>query len=399
MQPNINTDKTFKRLAKHLDDLPGGFPPTESGVELRILRRLFTPEEAALAVRLTLIPEFPEVTARRAKKGVEATATMLEDMASKGLIMRVGAKPPYRYMAAQFIVGIWEYQVNRLTEELVRDFNEYAPILTTKSGWEKMPQVRVVPVEKSITPDHQTMAYEEAVAIIKARRKILVAPCICRREHTMVGEGCGKLEEACLIFDWSAVYYEKNNVGRIIDSEEALAILAEGDKQGLVLQPSNGKKPAAICMCCGCCCQVFLAYKRHPDPAKFAASPFTIKLDDDKCIGCAKCVKRCQMDAFTMVEGEAGARDSKASDGADGKKRKKKAVVEKRLCIGCGLCVTTCPSEALELVRKEDAPEVPASFPEALMNLGRARGKLSPTKMALMALKSKLDRTLASRGK
>ena len=38
----------YQRLAQHLDNLPGGFPPTESGVELRILRRLFTPEEAEL---------------------------------------------------------------------------------------------------------------------------------------------------------------------------------------------------------------------------------------------------------------------------------------------------------------------------------------------------------------
>ncbi|MBW1770343.1 MAG: 4Fe-4S ferredoxin, partial [Deltaproteobacteria bacterium] len=39
----------FKKLAEHLDKLPGGFPSTETGVELRILRRLFTPEEAEFA--------------------------------------------------------------------------------------------------------------------------------------------------------------------------------------------------------------------------------------------------------------------------------------------------------------------------------------------------------------
>ena len=33
----------YKRLAEHLDDLPAGFPATDSGVELRILKRLFTP--------------------------------------------------------------------------------------------------------------------------------------------------------------------------------------------------------------------------------------------------------------------------------------------------------------------------------------------------------------------
>lgn len=51
------TEKIYEKLAKHLDNLPGGFPPTKSGVELRILRRLFTPEEAKLALRLIPLPE------------------------------------------------------------------------------------------------------------------------------------------------------------------------------------------------------------------------------------------------------------------------------------------------------------------------------------------------------
>ena len=55
----------YKKLAKHLDRLPGGYPATKSGVELRILRRLFDPEEAALAMKLSLIPEEVDIIARR----------------------------------------------------------------------------------------------------------------------------------------------------------------------------------------------------------------------------------------------------------------------------------------------------------------------------------------------
>ena len=46
----------YKRLAKHLDNLPASFPATDSGVELRILKHLFTPEEAdaATAVSVTM---------------------------------------------------------------------------------------------------------------------------------------------------------------------------------------------------------------------------------------------------------------------------------------------------------------------------------------------------------
>ena len=36
----------YQDLARHLDNLPAGFPRTETGVEIRILKRLFTPREA-----------------------------------------------------------------------------------------------------------------------------------------------------------------------------------------------------------------------------------------------------------------------------------------------------------------------------------------------------------------
>jgi electron transport complex protein RnfB len=38
----------YQKLARHLDNLPGGFPATQNGIELRILRRLFSPEEAEI---------------------------------------------------------------------------------------------------------------------------------------------------------------------------------------------------------------------------------------------------------------------------------------------------------------------------------------------------------------
>ena len=76
----------YQQLAHHLDNLPGGYPPTESGVELRILRRLFSPEEAELAMCLTVLPEEAKVVARRAHWPVPETAQMLQEMEAKGLI-------------------------------------------------------------------------------------------------------------------------------------------------------------------------------------------------------------------------------------------------------------------------------------------------------------------------
>ena len=91
MAPDI-----YERLAEHLDNLPAGFPRTESGVEMRILHRLFTPGDAELAVHLTLNPEEPRVIARRAKIRVAEAARRLEEMRKKSLIFSIPQdnKPP-----------------------------------------------------------------------------------------------------------------------------------------------------------------------------------------------------------------------------------------------------------------------------------------------------------------
>jgi len=195
----------YKKLAKHLDDLPGGYPSTKSGVELRILKRLFTPEEAALAVKVTLMPEEPETIAGRAKLPVQETAEQLEEMAGKGLLYRFERKGrPHRYMAAQFVIGIWEYHVNSLDKGLIQDFNEYAPYLILPEDWKKRPQLRTVPVERSLDTNLQAFPYENARKLVESHTKFLEAPCICRKEHKMMDKGCDKPEGNCLIMGGAA---------------------------------------------------------------------------------------------------------------------------------------------------------------------------------------------------
>ncbi len=53
----ITDTSAYEKLASHLQTLPGGFARTASGAELRILRRLFAPDEAWVASNITLLPE------------------------------------------------------------------------------------------------------------------------------------------------------------------------------------------------------------------------------------------------------------------------------------------------------------------------------------------------------
>lgn len=358
----------YKTLREHLDRLPGGFPATDSGVEIRILKRLFTPEEAQLAPHLRLKLEPSAAIAERAGMSEERTAAMLRGMARKGLIFSIETpdRPP-SYMAAQFAVGIWEYHVNDLDEEFVMDLEEYMPTVA-REAFDYVPQLRTIPVGRSVEARLEVLPYERAEELVRKQKKFLVAPCICRREHQIKGNSCDKLMDACLLFGWGADYYERNGLGRMITLEETLEILRKAEEDGLVLQPSNAKKIVNICCCCGDCCQVLINLKRHPSPAAVVSSPFIARIDPELCVGCETCLDRCQMEALSMEDDH--------------------AVLNTHRCIGCGLCVSTCPSGALTLERKpEDAqPEVPKDQMEAhaLRSKLRAEAKAN--------LKEKLER-------
>ncbi|MFH0778332.1 MAG: 4Fe-4S ferredoxin, partial [Candidatus Eisenbacteria bacterium] len=245
----------FERLAKHLDNLPGGFPRTESGAEIRILQRLFTRDDAELALRLTIIPEGPRVIARRAGIPVDDAVRRLDGMEQKGLILSIRrrGKPP-QYSAQQFVVGFWESQVNRLSPELVKDFEEYLPHVVNPGVWQRAPQLRTVPVGQSLSAQSKVMPYERAEELVRAHTKFAVSNCICRQELRLLGKGCNKPEESCMSFGMASEYVVRTGRGRAITQEEALAVLRRAEEVGLVLQPGNAKDALFICTCCGCCC-------------------------------------------------------------------------------------------------------------------------------------------------
>lgn len=366
----------YERLAQFLDALPAGYPKVEDGREIDLLRRIFSPEEAELAQHLTLIAEPARVIARRVKRPVDEVAEQLECMAREGLIYSVhsGDGPP-EYMATQYAVGIFEFQVGRLDREMAGETLAYMESVPT-SFWEQMPQLRTIPVGESIPTTSTVMIYEQAVNLIQSQEKIRVNPCICRKQKRLVGEGCDKPLETCLVFGNGAEYFERLGVGREIDREEALSILAQAEEAGLVLQPSNTQKADFICCCCGDCCEVLAIAKRHPRPAEILVSPFRAVVDEALCSACGDCEFRCQMEAIGVDNGY--------------------AVVNHGRCIGCGLCVTTCPEEAVSLMRKPEAEQLPVPLDTKAQYIDtlRSRGLASTGDLVRWVVRSKVDRLL-----
>ena len=193
-------DTPYQRLAQHLDGLPGGFPATDGGVELRILKRLFTPQQAELACHLTLLHETPAEIALRAGSHETVVAPQLADMADLGLIFSKGVnRGSPTYMAAQFAVGIWEYQVGRLTRGLAEEMERYMPHLLNHRTWQKAPQMRVVPVARSIDARQKVMTYERATDLVEGHNDFTLLPCICRKERGLLDQACDKPVELSLI--------------------------------------------------------------------------------------------------------------------------------------------------------------------------------------------------------
>ncbi|MEM2145920.1 MAG: hypothetical protein QW279_11200, partial [Candidatus Jordarchaeaceae archaeon] len=83
------SDDPYIKLREFLDQFPLGFPQTSTGVEIKILKRLFTEEEAKIAVLLTPIPEEASQIAKRSGLDEKELEKKLEAMSRKGLIFRI----------------------------------------------------------------------------------------------------------------------------------------------------------------------------------------------------------------------------------------------------------------------------------------------------------------------
>lgn len=350
------TNDIYQKLAEHLDALPQRFPTnTGTGLELKVLQHIFSPEEAEMATQLQPMPELPGDIARRIGKDPEETEALLVEMSKKGQILRLGKPGEQKYMAAPFMVGIMEFQLKRFTKEMVEDLEAFQPYLMEHTWMKgKTRELRTIPVDKTVSETTEVMPYESAEAIIRSAKYISVADCMCRKMSKIKGEPCDRPLEVCLQFGGASHLYVNNGLSRYIDQEEALALLKKGVESSLVIQAGSSQNPGGMCMCCGCCCKPLTAYRKTDKPALYANSNYFAVVDEDECTACGTCESRCQMDAITMGD---------------------TSQVDLDRCIGCGLCVTTCDFDAIKLHKKdEDHQWVPQpDFMTAMMDIYKER--------------------------
>lgn len=342
MKSNIDV---YRKLQKHIDNMPVAFPESESGAEIRILKQFFTPKEAEIALELSALPEPVERIHKRLRKtgiSIDELERILDDLVERGCIL--GGKlferkgPGKLYSKAQLAIGMYELQSGRLTKELEKDYQEYLhetfyKIFNTK----KTSQMRTIPIGKGINTERFVGSFDNAREMVRNTKKpIAVVECVCRTGKDLLEEPCkhSEIRETCLIFEDSASYALGFEKTREITKEEAYSILDKAEEAGFVLQPENNQNPNFICCCCSCCCNVLTTLKKFPKPAEYYHSNYYSAIDSDKCEVCWDCINRCPMEAIS------------ADDGT--------AAVDLDRCIGCGVCVPSCSSNAIQLKQKDD---------------------------------------------
>ncbi len=351
-------DGIYERLQRHLDSMPTGFPKTESGVEIKLLKKLFTEEEAEMACRMSMKPETAEQVAVRLGRDPQETADFLYAMSKKGLLMRYRAGGKTLYMSAMFIVGIFEYQVGNLDREFVELVHRYS----REAMYREMiapdtPQLRVVPVQESLDTTLEVAPYDELRKILSSQKVIAIAECICRKMSAIDGAPCHAPLESCLVFGALGEFYIENGIAKPITLDEAFEVLKRNEEAGLVPSPANAQRVGGMCSCCACCCELLKAIKLDAHPGRKVKSNFYARLNGELCTGCEICLERCQMDAIRMVDA--------------------KAEIDLDRCVGCGLCVTTCPTEAVALVKKTagDLYVPPERAFDTYLRIAMERGK------------------------
>ena len=345
----------YRQLARRLDALPNGFPPTEDGEELCLLEAIFSPEQAALAAQLRLTLETPDQIAARIGGDPKELRRMLKDMVRQGLITagRVEGARGMGYGLLPFVVGIYEMQIGRIDAEMARRFEAYykrafASVMKVK------PQVhRVIPVNQSLAVDIDIQPFESASAIVAQAQAWGVVDCICRTQKALIGEACEHPLDVCMVLSETPGTFDHSDTVRAQTQAEALATLQRAAEAGLVHSVSNNQEGLwYICNCCTCSCGVLRGLAELGLADTVARSPFLSQVDELRCTGCESCVEYCQFGALEM--------------GMDA------MTVDARRCVGCGLCVLNCAQEALAMVRRPESDVLPVPLTEAEWRVERA---------------------------
>ncbi len=367
----LDPDVEYRLLQQRLDRNVTGAP--DSPAFRRILRLLFTPDEARLAYR---IPQFISLRARahRTDVAVDDLDTMVTEMARKGLVIDV-ERAGERYVSlAPVVIGFYEFTFMRVRDdapmkELAELFEQYFDDgVFPRAIFRRNTQIGRSLVREEHLPEEpsvEVLDWERATSIVRSARSVGVSLCPCRHHARLAGRGCDAPLRTCLTFDGAADALVHAGIAESITNDEGLAILDESKAAGLAQTADNVQQGVSyICNCCGCCCGMMRSIKTFGIPNGIVSSNWIAEVDHAVCHGCGKCVKACPVDAIHL--------EPTAGKGL----RRNWAIIDSEKCLGCGVCQDVCRWGARAMVPRERRASIPATMFDRVMAMAIERGKL-----------------------
>jgi NAD-dependent dihydropyrimidine dehydrogenase PreA subunit len=192
----------------------------------------------------------------------------------------------------------------------------------------------------------QVVPIEDVREIIKIAGPMARIACVCRRMLRANFD-----EKTCILVGPIYLEYAKEwpdfTRGGIeyLSKEEALELMVRFDERGYVHTFwMNMSFPIVMGFCnCEYPTCVTLRFRRNlGDWFNFflRKAEYVATIDYDKCIGCGKCIMRCQFSALTFSPYWG------------------KVILDMKKCFGCGLCRNVCPVNAIKLVPRAEVPAV-----------------------------------------
>lgn len=366
----------YVRLAKHLENLVMGYPFTEDLIPL--LKETYTPVEAQVALAIPNdLPPLSVVDAETIAQNASLPRNTVDEALlalckQNMLFQRTTPKGKPGFSLLQVGYGMpqtffWGGSENDQARKMARHVMKYFSVPTTHKVYGGTPTKTYKYSPASLTVDvpmQGVLPQERMDAIVTHAETIAVAHCPCRMSTKILGRtDCHHSLEVCIKYDEMAEFVIDRGLARKLSQDEAMHLLENCEKEGLVHMVDNAQGQIKhTCNCCGHYCWNVGIIRRRKIPRDVLMATYFIRLTEpDACIGCGACEDICPVDAVSM--------------------QNDKARVDMDWCIGCGVCAVSCPTQAISIVRRNGMADAPENFEALHQSISRERGlKPSPVR-------------------
>jgi hypothetical protein len=291
---------TWSNLADRLNRHPQGAPPGE--LLFKILKMLFSEREAELTALMPVKPFSPEQAARIWKMDLSSARKVLEEMASRAVLVDLERNGRSWYALPPPMAGFFEFSLMRVRDDIDQKalselFHQYLDVeedfvrdLFTR-GETQLGRTFVHEPALSLDNALQVLDYERASEVIRGASHRGVGMCYCRHKMDHLGKACDAPMNICMTFNSTAASLLKHGHAREVGESECLDLLQEGWDRGLVQFGENVREEVNfICNCCSCCCEAMIASRRFAIMNPVHTTNFIPVVDLTDCNGCGLCV-------------------------------------------------------------------------------------------------------------